>query len=114
MKLRDLVLTAALSLFSLSAFATSVTIYCQEGCGPCEQAMHQLDSNAVMYKEKDINSNSQYGEEFRRLGGRGTPLIIIGNDRIEGYDHDQLQSLINKYHLGMSPDRRMDHKRDHS
>lgn len=53
-----------------------------------------LGGIAVRYDERDIEQSSAYADEHRRLGGNGVPLILIGEDRIDGYNEGLLRSLL--------------------
>jgi len=63
-----------------------VVIYTTIDCPYCEQAKHYLTHKGVGYQELNVDSSSAASEEFKRLGGNGTPLILIGDRRITGFN----------------------------
>ena len=57
-------------------------------------------ANGVRYDERDIEQSSTYADEHRRLGGSGVPLILVGDDRINGYNEGALRSLLRHWLKG--------------
>ena len=71
-----------------------VILYATQWCGYCAAAREFFAANGVRYDERDIEQSSAYADEHRRLGGNGVPLILIGEDRIDGYNEGPLCSLL--------------------
>ena len=62
-----------------------VTMYATDWCPYCEQARRYLHRNDIRYTERDVEKSPGALAEFRRLGGRGTPLIVVGERMMMGY-----------------------------
>lgn len=70
-----------------------VEIFTMTGCSYCEQAKSYLNKKHIQYKECNITTNKSCNERFEKLGGRGTPLIISGSTRIEGFNPSEIDKL---------------------
>ena len=62
-----------------------VTMYSAEWCGVCKRAKRYFEEHKVRYTEKDIDKSKSANAEFRKLGGRGVPLILVGRKRLSGF-----------------------------
>jgi glutaredoxin len=62
-----------------------VVLYGTPTCGFCQQARAHMQSRNIAYLEKDVASNVQAEAEWRNLGGRGVPLIIMGKQKLTGF-----------------------------
>lgn len=76
-----------------------VNVYSQEGCGPCTDAKAHLRDLNVKFSECDIRNSAKCNFEFLQLGGTGTPLITVGEDKLEGYDPNALDQLLKQHGL---------------
>lgn len=77
----------ALTLFVLLRVPTSaegsrrVVVYTQTGCGPCTTMKNDLLRAGVTPETYDITADPVRAQEFRALGGSGTPLTWVENGR---------------------------------
>lgn len=62
-----------------------VVLYGTTNCGYCKQARAHLQSRGIPYLEKNVSSNAQAESEWRDLGGRGVPLIVMGSRKLTGF-----------------------------
>lgn len=46
--------------------------------------------------EFDIERNQRAFKEFQRLGSRGVPVILIGQQRIDGFNKKKLDQALTK------------------
>ncbi len=65
-----------------------VVMYTKPGCGWCDRARQFFQKNTIEFKEYDINVSYENKQAFDNLGGQGTPLIFVGNNKISGF-HEQ-------------------------
>ena len=72
----------------------SVTVFSAVWCGLCKQAKSQLKARGVSFTEYDIETNGYGKAEFKRLGGRGVPLILVGAQRMNGFSSDKLDRML--------------------
>jgi len=72
-----------------------VILYATSWCGYCKQARKLFKDNNISYFEYDVEKSSEGREQFKRLGGRGVPLILIKGSILKGYDPDEVLRLAN-------------------
>jgi glutaredoxin len=84
------------SLGSSSAAASSskVKLYTTTWCGYCKKAKAYLQARGTPFQEIDVEASAQGRSEFRSLGGRGVPVILVGNQRMDGYSEGGLEGLL--------------------
>jgi glutaredoxin len=71
-----------------------VRIYTAVWCGYCKKAKAHLAAKRVPYDEVDVEGSDGARREFARLGGRGVPVILVGNQRMDGFSADQLDAML--------------------
>lgn len=54
-------------------------------CGYCDRARDWFDAERLDYLEIDIESSTEAHRLWREAGGRGVPLVLVGERRIAGY-----------------------------
>ncbi len=72
----------------------SVTVFSTAWCGVCKQAKTHLKARGVSFTEYDIEKNSYGKAEFKRLCGKGVPLITVGTQRMSGFSSDRLDRML--------------------
>ena len=75
--------------------AQEVVMYGVPNCGYCRQARQYFEGHGIDYAEYNINKSSKRMKEFRRLGGRGTPLILIDGKKIQGFKPRAIEAALN-------------------
>lgn len=80
--------------FSAEQSAHEVVMYAVPNCGYCRQARQYFAKRDIDYVEYNINESSRYMKEFRRMGGRGTPLILIDGRKIQGFNTRAIESAL--------------------
>lgn len=65
-----------------------VVLYRFAGCGYCRQAEAYMRSRQIPYSERDVEVNPVYKAEFKKLGGRGVPLFIMGDKMMGGFSKE--------------------------
>ncbi|WP_051560236.1 glutaredoxin family protein [Marinobacterium jannaschii] len=63
-----------------------VIMYGTSWCQFCKQARTFLDSQGIAYYEYDIEASVEGQQQYTVLNGRGTPVFLIGNQVIRGYN----------------------------
>ena len=63
-----------------------VVMYSTQWCGYCRKAREYFKDKKIRYKEKDIEKSSRAKKEYDRLKGSGVPLIMVGKNKIQGFD----------------------------
>jgi glutaredoxin len=69
---------------------TQVVMYSTDWCGYCKQARSLFKSAGVEYHEYNIEKSAEGLKQYKALGGRGVPLIIINGKILRGFDKGQI------------------------
>ncbi len=88
------VASQAFSTAVMAPRAGEVWIYTTPSCGYCKRAMKHLRQNNVAFTEKDISADPRYKNEFRAIGGRGVPVTLSGNKRVNGYSQESFDAFL--------------------
>lgn len=78
---------------------SDVTLYVMPQCGYCEKTRQLLTERGVTWTERDIASSTEANREFTAKGGVGTPLIVIGDEVIRGYDASRIDVVLSAHGL---------------
>lgn len=62
-----------------------VVMYGTSTCPFCAKARDYLRERGVAFADYDIQESAAAREAFGKLDGKGVPLILIGDRRIEGF-----------------------------
>ena len=73
-----------------------VIMYGMPDCGYCRRARDYFATQGIDYVEYNINKSARRYSEFRRLGGRGTPLIRIGAKTLHGFNRQAIEAALNE------------------
>ncbi|TVZ41094.1 glutaredoxin [Alteromonadaceae bacterium 2753L.S.0a.02] len=68
-----------------SAKSQQVLMYSTSWCGYCKKARRYFKQQGIAYTEYDIEKNSAAKRDYDRLGGRGVPVIVVGDKRMNGF-----------------------------
>lgn len=71
-----------------------VKVYTTTWCGYCKRAKAYLQARGTPYQEIDVETSAQGQSEFQALGGRGVPVILVGNQRMDGYSEGTLAGML--------------------
>lgn len=73
-----------------------VTLYGADYCPYAKRARAHLDARGVAYRYVDVQ---RHRKEFKRLGGRGVPVILVGTQRMDGFNAERLDRLLDNEKL---------------
>lgn len=73
-----------------------VLIYTSDTCGYCHAAKEYLDSIGVQYTEKNVSKDVEARKELIQKRFMGVPVIMIGDETIQGFDKERLAELLEK------------------
>ena len=65
--------------------STKVVMYGTSTCPYCAKARDYLRERGIAFADYDVQKSQAAKEAFSKLGGKGVPLILIGNRRIDGF-----------------------------
>lgn len=74
--------------------ATEIVIYTTEWCPYCKALRNILDKYQIPYTEYDTETSLHGMLGFLLLGGRGVPLVVIGENIIYGYDGIEITNAL--------------------
>ena len=77
-----------------AASSDQVVLFSTSWCGYCRKARRYLNDNAIAHVEYDIEKSSEGKRRFTALGGRGVPLILVGNQEIRGWNPAALKAAL--------------------
>ncbi len=75
-----------------STFNKIIVMYGTVWCPYCKKARNYFKKKGLAFTEYDVEKNPSHMREFKKLGGTGYPLIMIGNKQkmhgfsIEGFE----------------------------
>ncbi len=69
-------------------------MYATSWCPYCAKARAYFARTGIAYTEHDIEKSADARAEFKRLGGRGVPLILVGNEKMAGFNELAFESLL--------------------
>ncbi len=72
-----------------------VILYGNSWCPYCEQAKSFLQRNDIPYHEYNIEVSSEGYRQYKQLNGLGTPLLLINNQVIRGYNPPAIKEALN-------------------
>jgi glutaredoxin len=77
-----------------TAAAAKVTLYTTTWCGYCKRAKAYMQARGTPFREIDVEATEQGQAEFRAIGGRGVPVILVGSQRMDGYSQESLDAIL--------------------
>lgn len=80
-----------------------IVMYTTQWCGYCRRAREHLRQRGIPFDDRDIERSAGARREFDRLGGKGVPVIVAGEHRMNGYTASALDGLLEK--AGLTPAR---------
>lgn len=74
-----------------------ITLYSATKCSHCKQAKTYLKQKGVAFMELNVQTNVRAAKALQKLGSRGVPVILIGDQRIDGFNKSKLDKLLKPY-----------------
>ena len=75
------------------ARSKTVIMYSTSWCGYCKKAARHFRKNNIPFKEYDIEKSKSAAKAYKKLNGRGVPVILVGKKRMNGFDAQRFDSL---------------------
>jgi glutaredoxin len=72
-----------------------VIIYTASWCGYCKKAKQYFKANNIPYTEMDIEKSRLAKSQFKRFGGKGVPIILVGDKRMRGFSEAGFERIYN-------------------
>jgi len=80
--------------FSGGSDLPTIRIYTAEWCGICKRAKQYMNTKGISFVEYDVEKDPHGRNEYRMLGGRGVPLITVGDEKMYGFSPQRFESLL--------------------
>lgn len=71
-----------------------VTLYTTRSCGYCKRTREYLRRRGIPFIDHDVETSATGRDGYRRLNGRGVPIILVGNQRLDGFDEQRLAQML--------------------
>lgn len=71
-----------------------VVMYATEWCGYCAQAREFLARHNVPYFEYDIEASEEGLRQYKAIGRRGVPVMLVNGEVVQGYRPDKMAELL--------------------
>lgn len=74
-----------------------VTLYATACGAPCDQARQLLTDRGIPFSSKDPQASPEAQAELQKLTGQlRVPVLVIGSDKLDGYESEQWQSALDR------------------
>jgi glutaredoxin len=86
--------SAVLGTKPAAASAGQVTMYSTSWCGHCKNARNYFAAKRIAYRDLDVEASPEAARDFKRLGGSGVPLILVGTKAMSGFNPESFEALL--------------------
>ena len=83
------------SIISKRKRSRTVIMYSTSWCKYCKQAARYFRQKKIPFKEYDIEKSARAAKEYKKLRGRGVPLILVGDKRMQGFSARSFDRIYN-------------------
>jgi glutaredoxin len=81
-----------------------VTLYASACGAPCDQARQLLTERGIPFSSKDPQASPEAQAELQKLTGQlRVPVLVVGSDKIDGFETGQWQAMLDKAGYPKSP-----------
>jgi len=63
-----------------------LVLYSSRNCHFCRQAKAYFKARHIAFREYDVEYDAKGRKDFKRLRGRGVPIVLVGKLRMDGFD----------------------------
>jgi glutaredoxin len=78
----------------VAAAKPAVKMYMTDWCPYCRQAGEYFRKNGIAYTEHNIEKSEAAKSEYRALGGKGVPVILVGSQRMTGFSEQGMAAML--------------------
>lgn len=83
-----------------------VTLYTSTCGAPCDQARQLLSERGVPHSSKDLQADEEARAAVQKLTGKlNVPVLLVGSDKLEGFEAGQWQAALDRAGYPKSPPR---------
>ena len=73
-----------------------VIVYSTTWCGVCNKAKRWLRGNKIAFREYDVEKSERGRKDYKKMKGRGVPIIKIGKKRFNGFSSSRMTQALRK------------------
>lgn len=84
------------SLISKRVASTDVVMYSTTWCGYCKKARRYFTQQNIPFEEYDVEKSSKGKKDYKALKGRGVPIILVGERRMNGFSVASFEKLYSR------------------
>lgn len=77
-----------------AATRAQVTMFATSWCPYCRHAREYFAANNIPYTELDVEKSEEAKQRYRALGGKGVPVILVGEQRMNGFSEQRLAQML--------------------
>lgn len=71
-----------------------VTVFTSSTCPHCKTAKDYLKEKGVEFEERNVQNDPEARKELIQKGYMGVPVIVVGDEEIQGFDKARLDELL--------------------
>ncbi|MFH1689650.1 MAG: glutaredoxin family protein [Candidatus Eisenbacteria bacterium] len=71
-----------------------IVVYTVTGCQHCAGVKAYLNEKGIEFTERNVLEDEQAMADFKELGFRGTPVTLVGEEAIVGFDRKRFEELL--------------------
>jgi len=71
----------------------NVVMYSTSRCGYCKKARKYFKQKNIKFTEYDIEKSSKGKRDFKKLGAKGVPVILVGKKRMNGFSRQGFERI---------------------
>jgi len=77
-----------------AGFKNEVVVFGFESCPYCVKVENLLKKHRIPYKDMDVQKSKVAKKKFQKIGGRGVPVTIIGEQKLSGWSEEKILALL--------------------
>ena len=70
-----------------------VVVFTMTGCQHCAGVKAYLEEKGIAFSERNLLVDDQAMADFRELGYRSTPVTIVGDEAVIGFDRARMDEV---------------------
>lgn len=71
----------------------TVVVFTMPGCQHCAGVKAYLAEKGIEFTERNVLEDDSAMADFRELGFRGTPVTLVGDEAIVGFDRNRFDEI---------------------
>jgi len=80
----------------VTARKPKVILYSTTWCGYCKKVRKWLRQKKIAFSEYDTEKSERGRRDYKKMNGRGVPIVKVGKQRVNGFSPGRLTQLLRK------------------